>query len=71
MNVLLNVLSVLKKNGFLNFYDFQNVDEFEVAADKVKNIAKKVNRKVISSNVVACGQYAPKVNRVCVDAQIE
>jgi tRNA (guanine37-N1)-methyltransferase len=60
----------LNSNGFLHFYDFMHEDEFHIAEEKVLNSAKKLNRKVISIKTIPCGHYAPRVNRVCVDAQI-
>ncbi|MFP4424730.1 MAG: class I SAM-dependent methyltransferase [Candidatus Woesearchaeota archaeon] len=61
-------LKALKPGGWLHFYDFQS--EFELAREKVEEAAKRAGREVLSSDIVKCGQYAPRVHRVCVDAKI-
>lgn len=56
----------LAKNGtILHFYDFQKEGEFKLAAEKIKKACKcKILR------IVKCGQYSPRVFRICVDCQL-
>ena len=63
-------IDILEPRGTIHFYDFQDADEFSVAVDKIKKICKKKSKDLISVKVVVCGQYAPRVNRICVDAVI-
>ncbi|MCB9362340.1 class I SAM-dependent methyltransferase family protein [Candidatus Woesearchaeota archaeon] len=63
-------LAKLKQGGMLHFYDFQREDEFSIAEDKVKKACATACRDCTSLESVACGQYAPYVHRVCVDAKI-
>ncbi|MEK6822401.1 MAG: hypothetical protein AABY13_01120, partial [Nanoarchaeota archaeon] len=63
-------LRVLKKGGTLHFYDFAHEDAFAAAAQTVKDACAKAKRTCSIKRVVACGQYKPHVNRVCVDALV-
>ncbi|MDD5177708.1 MAG: methyltransferase domain-containing protein [Candidatus Nanoarchaeia archaeon] len=56
----------LKKNGILHFYDFQEEDNFDKAVEKIK---KKAKGKVL--RVVKCGDYGPRIYRICVDFRFE
>ena len=63
-------LGALKPDGYLHFYDFQHHEAFDEAAKKVKVACERAGRICKGTEVIACGQYAPRVNRVCVDVQI-
>ena len=60
----------LKPSGILHFYDFMHENEFELSKEKVKEAAKKLNRKARILNFTKCGQFGPGKYRVCVDAKI-
>lgn len=64
-------LDHLKKGGVLHFYDFQNENEFEEARKKVLSACERKGRTCRSSDIIVCGQYAPRVHRITVDAVIE
>ena len=64
-------LDHLKRGGVLHFYDFQNEDEFGEARKKVLEACDRKGRKCSSSDIIVCGQYAPRVHRITVDAVIE
>ena len=55
---------VAKNNAVIHFYDFLNEDDIpNKAVDKIKKKVKKF--KVLS--YVKCGQYSPRVYRICLD----
>ncbi|MBI4159239.1 class I SAM-dependent methyltransferase family protein [Candidatus Woesearchaeota archaeon] len=59
-------LKHLNKKGIIHFYDFSKEEEFPKSSiNKIKEHCKKF--KII--NTVKCGQYAPRVYRVCIDFQ--
>ena len=59
-------LGAAKKNTVIHFYDFQPEDSFENSIKMIKRHVKKI--KVL--NIVKCGQYSPKIYRICVDFKI-
>lgn len=61
----------IKPKGWIHFYDFQHEDDYGVAKQKIADAAERAGRKVISMEVVECGNYAPRTHRISVDAQIE
>ena len=68
-------LKVLKKGGTLHYYDFQNDATLALSADAVKQACKatrasKKRRMCSIKGTALCGQKAPHVVRVCVDAVV-
>ncbi|MDD5332007.1 MAG: methyltransferase domain-containing protein [Candidatus Nanoarchaeia archaeon] len=63
---LVLALKHLKKNGILHFYDFQEEGSFDKAVEKIK---KKAKGKVL--RIVKCGDYGPRIYRICVDFRFE
>jgi tRNA (guanine37-N1)-methyltransferase len=61
-------LKILKQSGTLHFYDFQYEQALDLSAAKVRAACKKARRVCVIKNIVVCGQKAPHVVRVCVDA---
>ncbi|MGM5487573.1 MAG: class I SAM-dependent methyltransferase [Nanobdellota archaeon] len=64
-------LDHLRPGGTLHFYDFQNESEFEEARKKVLAACERKGRECRSSEIVVCGQYAPRVHRITVDAVVD
>ncbi|RLE48094.1 class I SAM-dependent methyltransferase family protein [Candidatus Woesearchaeota archaeon] len=60
----------VKKGGVLHFYDFGRFDEFEMIAEKVRQACLKVGRDCRILRKVKAGEHAPRVYRVCVDAEV-
>lgn len=60
----------VRRGGFLHFYDFLPESEFSVAGEKVLSACKKLRRKCSILQSVKCGQFSPRVFRVCVDAVV-
>ena len=63
-------LSKLKNKGVIHFYDFLNEDEFNLAKEKIFKACKKTKKKHRILRIVKCGQFSPRVYRVCVDFRV-
>jgi len=63
-------LSKIKSKGIIHFYDFLNEDEFEKAKEKIDKACRKLRKKYKILRIVKCGQFSPKVFRVCVDFRV-
>lgn len=62
--------TVAKKGTTIHLYDFETENEFEKAAEKVKQAAQRNKIEVEIHNIIACGQHSPRTFRVCVDFSI-
>ena len=60
-------LKAVKKKGIIHFYDFEEEGKFEKVVEKIEKICSKEKKKISVLNVQKCGQYAPRIFRVCVD----
>ena len=60
-------LDKIKKNGIVHFYSFVEENKY----NKIKNIIKKECEKQKKQckiiKITKCGQFSPRVNRICVD----
>ena len=63
-------LKSAKKNAVIHFYDFLNENEFNEAEKKIETSCKKQKRKFEILNFVKCGEFGPKIYRVCVDFRV-
>ncbi|MFC1690940.1 TIM barrel protein [Nanoarchaeota archaeon] len=63
-------LLAAKKGTIIHFYDFLAEDEFNLAKEKVKKACKRNNVKYKILDLVKCGQFSPRVFRICVDFKI-
>jgi tRNA G37 N-methylase Trm5 len=59
-----------KKGTFIHLYLFLDKDEFAAGRQRVLKIAKECGRKIKVLELVRCGQYSPRVFRVCLDLRI-
>ncbi len=59
-------LKAVKRKGIVHFYDFLHEDEFDKAISKIDKACKKYKIKKINK----CGQFSPRVYRVCVDFRV-
>lgn len=64
------LLELAKKNAFLHVYDFAPEDNLDEASQRVKASCKKAKRKCRILRIIKCGQHAPRVFRVRVDAKL-
>ena len=70
-NFLDLALNKIKKNGIINFYSFSKEEEYDKITTIIHNECKKLNKKCQILNIVKCGQFSPRVFRVCVDFRVE
>lgn len=63
-------IPAVKKGGFLHFYDFGTFEEFDIIAQKVIDVCKKLGRDCKILAKVKAGDHAPRVYRVCIDVKI-
>ena len=64
-------IPALKKGGTLHFYDFLHEELFEDAKAKITKACRSLKRHADFVTVVRCGQHAPHIYRICVDAVLE
>jgi len=62
--------SVAHKGTTIHLYDFEREDEFQKAAEKAEDGAKRNKRKIKILGIVPSGQHSPRVFRVCVDFDV-
>jgi tRNA (guanine37-N1)-methyltransferase len=69
-NFLDLAFKVAKKGTIIHLYQFINEEEFEATKQKLKNICNKnkINCKILG--LVRCGQFSPRVYRVCIDFKV-
>ena len=63
-------LAKLRQGGMIHFYDFQRLENFHQAEQKVVTACQREARELLSSATVRCGHVGSKKYRVCVDAKI-
>lgn len=59
-----------KKGTIIHFYDFLKENEFDKAKEKVAKACKKAKLKFKTLDLVKCGQFGPRIYRICLDFQI-
>jgi len=63
-------LNKIKKNGTINFYSFAEENNYDKLKMTIKEDCKKSKKRCKIVNIVKCGQFSPRVNRVCVDFKV-
>lgn len=63
-------LPKVKKNGFIHLYAFLGEKDIAAHAKKVVIICKKLGYSVKIIKKVKCGQFSPRVFRVCFDIKV-
>jgi tRNA (guanine37-N1)-methyltransferase len=63
-------IGAAKKGAIIHFYDFLHADSFGLAKEKVKSACKKAKKKCKISKTVKCGQFGPRIFRICVDFKV-
>lgn len=63
-------LIVAKKGTMIHLYGFLGEDEFDDYKKKIKDICKEQGFKVKIKDLVKCGQFSPRVFRICVDFEV-
>jgi len=65
-------LSASKKGTIIHFYDFAKEEEIPaVLAEKVEKACKKAKKEYEILKIVKCGDFGPRIYRVCVDFEIK
>ncbi len=70
-NFLNLALNKAKKNGIIHLYDFAEENKYEKISKNIEKECKKQNKKYRILNIVKCGQFSPRVYRVCVDFMVK
>ena len=70
-NFLNLALNKLKKNGIIHLYDFAEENKYEKIIKNIEKECKKQNKKYRILNIVKCGQFSPRVYRICVDFMVK
>ena len=61
----------LKKPGIIHLYEFWREDELEKRKKELKELIKKEKRTVKNISAVKCGEYKPRVFRICFDILVQ
>ena len=70
-NFLDLALNKIKKNGIINFYSFAEENKYDNIIKIINNKCKKSKKQCKILNIVKCGQFSPRVYRVCVDFRVK
>ncbi len=63
-------LPKVKKGGVVHLYAFLAEEEISAYKKKVKGVCEKLGRPVRILRAVKCGQFSPRVFRVCLDLKL-
>ncbi len=63
-------ISVSARGATIHYYSFQREGELGRALDAVRDAVRRGGRELVAHRTVKAGQHAPRVWRVCVDAQV-
>ncbi len=64
---LKEALSVAKSVSYLHYYTFSSLEDSKQTALNIKDAIKILGRNCEILNIVKCGQYSPRVYRICID----
>lgn len=64
-------LNKIKKNGIIHFYSFAEENKYGSIIKTIEKEGKKQKKQCKILNIVKCGQFSPRVNRVCVDFKVK
>ncbi|MDP7243752.1 MAG: 50S ribosomal protein L11 methyltransferase, partial [Flavobacteriales bacterium] len=70
-NFLDLALSKIKKNGIIHFYAFSEEDKYDNIIKIIDNECKKKKKQCKILDIIKCGQFSPRVNRICVDFKVK
>jgi tRNA (guanine37-N1)-methyltransferase len=65
-----DVLSLAKPGSVIHFYDFLEEEHFNTAVPKLRAFIERHGFTLARYDVVKAGQHAPRVWRICVDAEL-
>lgn len=67
---LSEAIGVLQQEGTIHFYQMWKEGCFDQVVDRVRRACVRENRIMKSARITRCGHCAPRLYRVCVDAEI-
>lgn len=70
-NFLGLALNKIKKNGIIHFYSFAQENDYGNIKKIINNECEKKKKKCRILDIVKCGQFSPRVFRVCVDFRVK
>ncbi len=69
-NYLGLALKKIKNRGIIHFYSFSEEDKYEPITKTINDECKKNKKKCKILKIAKCGQFSPRVNRICVDFRV-
>lgn len=63
-------LKKIKNRGVIHFYDFLAEGGFNKAAEKIGKACVKAKKKYKLLSITRCGQFSPRVCRICADFKV-
>ena len=70
-NFLDLALNKIKKNGIIHFYSFTKENEYYGIKEIIKKECKKKKKQCKILKIVKCGQFSPRVFRICIDFKVK
>ncbi len=64
-------LNKIKKKGIIHYYDFSEESSHDITLKKIDKECRNQKKKYKILNIVKCGQFSPRVNRICVDFRVK
>tara|TARA_Y100000310_G_C20702833_1_gene831563 strand:+ start:4741 stop:5571 length:831 start_codon:yes stop_codon:yes gene_type:complete len=64
-------LKKTKKNGTIHLYSFTKENEYEDIIKAIEKECKNQKKQCKISSIVKCGQFSPRVFRICVDIKVK
>jgi tRNA (guanine37-N1)-methyltransferase len=69
-NFLGLALNKVKKKGMIHLYSFSEEGKYEVISKIIKQECIKAKKECKIIDIVKCGQFSPRVSRICVDFRV-
>ncbi|MBW2976289.1 hypothetical protein KY347_02475 [Candidatus Woesearchaeota archaeon] len=70
-NFLGLALGSIKKNGIIHLYSFAEENKYEHITNSIKTECKKSEKQCKILKITKCGQFSPRVYRICVDFRVK
>jgi tRNA (guanine37-N1)-methyltransferase len=64
-------LNKIKKNGIIHFYSFVEETKFDKIIEFINKECKQNKKQCKIIDIVKCGQFSPRVYRICVDFKVK
>ena len=63
-------LNKIRKNGIIHFYSFAEENNYNNIKKKINDECEKKKKKCRILDIVKCGQFSPRVFRICVGFRV-